>query len=114
MILIASGSELGITLKAQKQLEAEGTSTRVVSLPSWYLFSKQEKAYRDSVLPPEISNKISIEAASTFGWTHWVGTSGHSLGVNHFGASAPSDILFEKFGLTVEEIVKTVRNAPTS
>ena len=85
-----------------------------VSLPSWYLFSKQEKAYRDSVLPPEISNKISIEAASTFGWTHWVGTSGHSLGVNHFGASAPSDILFEKFGLTVEEIVKTVRNAPTS
>jgi len=114
VILIASGSELGITLKAQKQLEAEGTSTRVVSLPSWYLFSKQEKAYRDSVLPPEISNKISIEAASTFGWTHWVGTSGHSLGVNHFGASAPSDILFEKFGLTVEEIVKTVRNAPTS
>ena len=113
VILIASGSELGITLKAQKQLEAEGTSTRVVSLPSWYLFSKQEKAYRDSVLPPEISNKISIEAASTFGWTHWVGTSGHSLGVNHFGASAPSDILFEKFGLTVEEIVKTVRNKPT-
>ena len=65
------------------------------------------------MLLPEISNKISIEAASTFGWTRWVGTSGYSLGIDHFGASAPSDILFEKFGLTVEEIVKTVRNTPT-
>ena len=113
VILIASGSELGIALEAREQLEAEGTPARVVSLPSWYLFGRQEKNYRDSVLPPEISNKVSVEAASTFGWTRWVGESGYSLGLDHFGASAPSDILFEKFGITVEEILKAARNVAT-
>ena len=113
VILIASGSELGIALEAREQLEAEGTPTRVVSLPSWYLFGRQEKNYCDSVLPPEISNKVSVEAASTFGWTRWVGEPGYSLGLDHFGASAPSDILFEKFGITVEEILKAARNVAT-
>ena len=113
VILIASGSELGIILEARERLEAEGTPTRVVSLPSWYLFGRQEKDYRDSVLPPEISNKVSVEAASTFGWTRWVGASGSSLGLDHFGASAPSDILFEKFGFTVEDVVKAARNVAT-
>ena len=113
VILIASGSELGIILEARERLEAEGTPTRVVSLPSWYLFGRQEKDYRDSVLPPEISKKVSVEAASTFGWTRWVGASGSSLGLDHFGASAPSDILFEKFGFTVEDVVKAARNVAT-
>ena len=113
VILIASGSELGIILEARERLEAEGTPTRVVSLPSWYLFGRQEKGYRDSVLPPEISNKVSVEAASTFGWTRWVGASGSSLGLDHFGASAPSDILFEKFGFTVEDVVEAARNMAT-
>ena len=113
VILIASGSELGIILEARERLEAEGTPTRVVSLPSWYLFGRQEKDYRDSVLPPEISNKVSVEAASTFGWTRWVGASGSSLGLDHFGASAPSDILFEKFGFAVEDVVKAARNVAT-
>ena len=113
VILIASGSELGIILEARERLEAEGTPTRVVSLPSWYLFGRQEKGYRDSVLPPEISNKVSVEAASTFGWTRWVGASGSSLGLDHFGASAPSDILFEKFGFAVEDVVKAARNVAT-
>ena len=113
VILIASGSELGITLEARERLEAEGTPTRVVSLPSWYLFGRQEKDYRDSVLPPEISKKVSVEAASTFGWTRWVGASGSSLGLDHFGASAPSDILFEKFGFTVEDVVEAARNMAT-
>ena len=113
VILIASGSELGIILEARERLEAEGTPTRVVSLPSWYLFGRQEKDYRDSVLPPEISNKVSVEAASTFGWTRWVGASGSSLGLDHFGASAPSDILFEKFGFTVEDVVEAARNMAT-
>ena len=113
VILIASGSELGIILEARERLEAEGTPTRVVSLPSWYLFGRQEKDYRDSVLPPEISKKISVEAASTFGWTRWVGASGSSLGLDHFGASAPSDILFEKFGFTVEDVVEAARNMAT-
>ena len=113
VILIASGSELGIILEARERLEAEGTPTRVVSLPSWYLFGRQEKDYRDSVLPPEISKKVSVEAASTFGWTRWVGASGSSLGLDHFGASAPSDILFEKFGFTVEDVVEAARNTAT-
>ena len=113
VILIASGSELGITLEARERLETDGTPTRVVSLPSWYLFGQQERSYRDNVLPPGISNKISVEAASTFGWARWVGASGYSLGLDHFGASAPSDVLFEKFGFTVERIVKAVRNSPT-
>ena len=113
VILIASGSELGIILEARERLEAEGTPTRVVSLPSWYLFGRQEKDYRDSVLPPEISKKVSVEAASTFGWTRWVGASGSSLGLDHFGASAPSDILFEKFGFTVEDVVEAARNMAT-
>ena len=113
VILIASGSELGIILEARERLEAEGTPTRVVSLPSWYLFGRQEKGYRDSVLPPEISNKVSVEAATTFGWTRWVGASGSSLGLDHFGASAPSDILFEKFGFAVEDVVKAARNVAT-
>ena len=113
VILIASGSELGIILEARERLEAEGTPTRVVSLPSWYLFGRQEKGYRDSVLPPEISKKVSVEAASTFGWTRWVGASGSSLGLDHFGASAPSDILFEKFGFTVEDVVEAARNMAT-
>ena len=113
VILIASGSELGIILEARERLEAEGTPTRVVSLPSWYLFGRQEKDYRDSVLPPEISKKVSVEAASTFGWTRWVGASGSSLGLDHFGASAPSDILFEKFGFTVEDVVEAARNVAT-
>ena len=113
VILIASGSELGIILEARERLEAEGTPTRVVSLPSWYLFGRQEKDYRDSVLPPEISKKVSVEAASTFGWTRWVGASGSSLGLDHFGASAPSDILFEKFGFAVEDVVKAARNVAT-
>jgi transketolase len=110
VILIASGSELEIALEAREQLEAEGTLTRVVSLPSWYLFGRQEQSYCDSVLPPEISNKVSVEAASTFGWTRWVGESGYSLGLDHFGASAPAEVLFEKFGFTVENIVKAARN----
>ena len=113
VILIASGSELGIILEARERLEAEGTPTRVVSLPSWYLFGRQEKDYRDSVLPPAISKKVSVEAASTFGWTRWVGASGSSLGLDHFGASAPSDILFEKFGFTVEDVVEAARNTAT-
>ena len=113
VILIASGSELGIALEARERLETDGTPTRVVSLPSWYLFGQQERSYRDNVLPPGISNKISVEAASTFGWARWVGASGYSLGLDHFGASAPSDVLFEKFGFTVERIVKAVRNSPT-
>jgi transketolase len=108
-ILIASGSELGLAIEAREQLEAEGVPTRVVSMPSWFLFAQQEKSYRDEVLPPPVGNRISVEAGSTFGWERWVGSTGHSIGLDHFGASAPAEVLFEKFGFTVENVVAAAR-----
>jgi transketolase len=108
-ILIASGSELGLAIEAREQLEAEGVPTRVVSMPSWFLFAQQEKSYRDEVLPPPVGNRISVEAGSTFGWDRWVGSTGHSIGLDHFGASAPAEVLFEKFGFTVENVVAAAR-----
>lgn len=104
-ILIASGSELGLALEARERLEASGTPTRVVSLPSWYLFARQSRAYRDEVLPPRVSRRVSIEAAATFGWERWIGPDGHAIGLDRFGASAPAEVLFEKLGFTVEAVV---------
>jgi transketolase len=108
VILLASGSELGIAVEARERLEAAGTPTRVVSLPSWYLFDRQERAYRDEVLPPSVGARVSIEAGSTFGWQRWVGSTGRSIGLDRFGASAPAEILFEKFGFTVDAVVNAV------
>jgi transketolase len=78
----------------------------VVSLPSWYLFAHQSKTYRDSVLPPDVMARVSVEAGVTLGWERWTGGSGRSIGLDHFGASAPAEILFEKFGLTAEKVVE--------
>jgi transketolase len=107
-ILLASGSELGVAVEARERLEAAGTPTRVVSLPSWHLFSQQDRSYRDQVLPPAITARVSIEAGSTFGWERWVGSTGRSIGLDRFGASAPAEILFEKFGFTVDSVVTAV------
>jgi len=104
-ILIASGSELSTALDARKKLEAAGTPTRVVSLPSWFLFARQDRAYRDQVLPPDVTARVSIEAGSTFGWERWIGARGHAVGLDHFGASAPAETLYEKFGLGVDDVV---------
>ena len=105
LILIASGTELGLAVEARIRLEAEGVPTRVVSLPSWFLFQQQDQAYVDEVLPPTVAARVSIEAGSTFGWTRWVGGSGRSIGLDRFGASAPAEVLFEKFGFTVAKIL---------
>jgi transketolase len=105
-VVVASGSELGLALEARTRLEAAGTPTRVVSLPSWYLFARQPRAYRDAVLPRDVQRRVSIEAGTTFGWERWVGPEGHSIGLDRFGASAPFEVLYEKFGLTVEAIVE--------
>jgi transketolase len=107
-ILLASGSELGVAVEARERLEAAGTPTRVVSLPSWYLFDRQERAYRDEVLPPSVAARVSIEAGSTFGWERWVASTGRSIGLDRFGASAPAEILFEQFGFTVDSVVHAV------
>ncbi|MCZ6825225.1 MAG: transketolase, partial [Gemmatimonadetes bacterium] len=109
VVLIASGSEIGIALEAKEALEADGTATRVVSMPSWYLFAQQDQAYRDVVLPPEVRARIAVEAGSTSGWARWVGDAGAAVGIDHFGASAPAETLYERFGVTTEEVVAATR-----
>jgi transketolase len=103
-IIIGTGSEVHTALKAGWQLKERGIKARVVSLPSWDLFRAQSQVYRDQVLPPNIKARVSIEAGVTLGWERWVGDTGISLGLDHFGASAPSPILYEKFGLQAERI----------
>ncbi len=114
LILIASGTELGLAVEARIRLEAEGVPTRVVSLPSWFLFQQQDQAYVDEVLPPTVAARVSIEAGSTFGWTRWVGGSGRSIGLDRFGASAPAEVLFEKFGFTVANVLEVAEQAMSS
>ena len=109
VILIASGSEVGVAVQARATLQAEGVPTRVVSLPSWFLFARQPQGYRDEVLPPEVTARVSVEGGSTASWPRWTGTRGASVGIDHFGASAPGAVLFEKFGITVEAVLAKAR-----
>ena len=105
VLLLATGSEVSLCIEAFEQLAKEGISARVVSMPSWELFERQDQAYRDSVLPPAVRARVSVEMASTFGWSRYVGTSGSSLGMHTFGASAPLKALQKHFGFTAENIV---------
>ncbi|MFC1908366.1 transketolase [Chloroflexota bacterium] len=105
VILIGTGSEVHIALEAGKMLQEKNIAVRVVSLPSWELFDVQTAEYRDSVLPPDIRARISIEAATTLGWERYVGLDGITLGLNRFGASAPGTTLYEHLGLTVQCVV---------
>jgi transketolase len=107
LILIATGSEVHIALKAAEALDDKGIKVRVVSMPSWELFEREDEAYRRQVLPPDIKARIAIEAGVTQGWRRYVGDSGRVIGLNRFGASAPSGVLYEKFGLTPERLVET-------
>ena len=100
MIIIATGSEVSIALAARELLEAEGTPTRVVSLPCREWFLEQDPAYRQQVLPPTSRPAVSVEAAVTLGWRELRRRPGRALGLDHFGASAPADVLYEQFGLT--------------
>jgi transketolase len=110
LIIVASGTEVSLALDARSRLEAQGTATRVVSLPSWYLFAHQDAAYRDSVLPKAVTARVSIEAASTFGWERWIGSEGRAVGLDRFGASAPAEVLYEKLGVTSDRVVELARN----
>ena len=107
VILIATGSEVHIALEAAEALAAGGVSARVVAMPSWELFEAQSAAYREEVLPAHIETRVVIEAAATFGWERYVGSGGTVIGIDHFGASAPGGVLYEKFGLTVEKVVES-------
>jgi transketolase len=104
VILIGTGSEVHIALEASRILKQRGITASVVSMPSWDLFDAQSDAYRNSVLPPEIRARISIEAATTLGWKKYVGDIGASIGINRFGLSAPYKEIYEKFGLTAQKM----------
>ncbi|PKD45058.1 transketolase [Rhodohalobacter barkolensis] len=109
LILMASGSEVQLVLEAAEKLIAGGESVRVVSMPCWELFEEQPKSYRDEVLPPAVIKRISVEAASTFGWHKWVGTEGIAMGIDRYGESAPYEEVYEHLGLTVEKIVENAK-----
>ena len=109
VLLLATGSEIYLCLQASEQLSKEGIQARVVSMPSWELFERQDQAYRDSVLPPDVTARVSVEMASTFGWSRYVGMSGNSIGMHTFGASAPLKDLQKHFGFTVENIVAAAK-----
>jgi transketolase len=109
VILIASGSEVGLAVQAHEKLIAEGIRSRVVSMPSWDIFDHQTKEYRDSVLPPSVPARVAVEQASTFGWERYVGTSGRIIGMNTFGASAPLKELQKKFGFEPEQVAAAAK-----
>lgn len=107
LILMATGSEVGLIVSAGEQLAEKGQTVRLVSFPSWELFAKQDLEYQNSVFPPKITARVSVEAGVTLGWERWVGPLGRSLGVNQFGTSAPYQTIYQNYGLTVEKIVET-------
>ncbi len=109
VILIATGSEVAMTLDAGRKLAQEGIRVRVVSLPSWELFDSQPQDYRDKVLPPQIKTRLAVEAGIKLGWEHYVGLEGKVIGMETFGASAPGPVLYEKFGFTAANIIAAVR-----
>ncbi|MCU0596459.1 MAG: transketolase [Desulfobacterota bacterium] len=106
LLLIASGSEVHLAIEAARKLEQKGVSSGLVSMPSWELFDQQPESYRRETLPPEIKSRVAIEAGRTPGWWRYVGEKGDVVGIDHFGASAPYKILYEKFGLTADRVVE--------
>jgi len=113
-ILIATGSEVQYVLNAQKPLQDAGINVRVVSMPSWELFRRQPKEYRDKVLPPSITKRLAVEAAAPQGWHEWVGSDGEIIGMTEFGASAPAKDLFKHYGFTVDNVVDKVKKMISS
>ncbi|MEP7290477.1 MAG: transketolase [Chloroflexota bacterium] len=109
VILMGSGSEVHIAHAAYKTLTGEGVRARLVSLPCWELFEAQDQAYRDSVLPPGVTARVSIEAGVTLGWQKWVGTQGVAIGVDKFGASAPYQKIYEEYGLTPDAVMAAAK-----
>jgi transketolase len=109
VILIATGSELSLAADAHERLRSEGIRSRVVSMPSWDIFEREPQAYRDSVLPPDVTARVAIEQASTFGWERYVGSTGRVIGMHTFGASAPLKALQKEFGFTVDNVVATAK-----
>src|SRR3989454_7406100 len=105
VLLLGTGSEVALCVQAHERLSATGVRSRVVSMPSWELFEQQPQSYRDGVIPPDVTARVSVEQASGFGWDRYVGLEGARIGMETFGASAPLQELQKKFGFTVEHVV---------
>ncbi len=110
-ILIATGSEVSLALLARELLSAQGVAARVVSMPSWELFGAQDAAYRDEVLPPAITARVGVEAASPFGWERWTGTRGRIVGIDRFGESAPGPEVMARLGITPEAVARAAMDS---
>ncbi|HEY5476441.1 MAG TPA: transketolase [Tepidiformaceae bacterium] len=109
LILMATGSEVGLIVAAYEELAREGIRVRIVSMPSWELFERQTQEYRDSVLPPQVTARVGVEQASVFGWDRYVGPTGEMIGMHTFGASAPLKDVEKKFGFTPERVIAAAR-----
>ena len=109
VIIIATGSEVSVALDARELLEAEGTATRVVSMPSMVLFERQTREYQEEVLPSSVKARVSVEAAGPMGWHRWVGQEGEIVAITHFGASAPAKQIFKELGFTAENVAAKAR-----
>jgi transketolase len=109
LILIATGSEVGLAIKAREQLTCQGIATRIVSMPCWEFFDAQPARYKESVLPSNVRARLAIEAGVSLGWTKYVGDAGDTLTVDRFGASAPAEDVFREYGFTVENVIKKAK-----
>jgi transketolase len=109
VLLMATGSEISLAVAAHEQLVKEGIKSRVVSMPSWELFEHQPQEYKDSVLPPSVTARVSVEQASTLGWERYTGLTGKKIGMRTFGASAPLKELQKKFGFHPENVAAAAR-----
>lgn len=108
-IIIATGSEVNLAMKAKAALLEENIDVRVVSMPSMELFEEQDKAYKESILPNDVRARLAIEMASDFGWHKYVGLDGKTMSVSKFGASAPANVVIENYGFTVENVIKNIK-----
>ncbi|MFZ1928532.1 MAG: transketolase [Candidatus Sulfotelmatobacter sp.] len=111
VILIGTGSEVSLCIEAYEKLKTEGIQARVVSMPAWKIFDRQDRAYKESVLPPSVTARVSVEMAATFGWEHYVGLKGQMIGMHRFGASAPLKDLLKFFGFTTDAVVAAAHKA---
>ena len=111
VLLIATGSEVQIAVAARETLQQRGIAARVVSLPCWEWFAQQDESYRESVLPAAVRARVSVEAATSFGWERFIGDSGRSVSIEHYGESAPGDVLYEKFGFTSDAVVSAAQES---
>jgi transketolase len=111
VILIGTGSELSLCIEASEKLKAEAINARVVSMPSWELFEQQDQSYKESVFPPSITARVSVEMGSTLGWERYVGLKGQIVGMHSFGASAPIKDLLKKFGFVPDTVVAAAKKA---